>query len=226
MEAGSTETYQTFTLENMEFSFDVDVSNVPCGINGTLYFVQMDSDGGSSRYSGNAAGAEYSTGYCDAQCPRDIKFMNGEANFANCTASFGDPNSANSGTGQMGSCCGEMDVWEANKIFAAYTSHPFSLTEQTACDSDVDCGTGDAKRHSGFCDKDGCDFNSYRMGNTSFYGPSMIVDTSSTFSVVTQFIGSPLTEIRRKYIQNGKMTSALSKRPLLATVTTSVLSVV
>ncbi len=29
---------------------------------------------------GNSAGAEYGTGYCDAQCPHDIKFINGEAN--------------------------------------------------------------------------------------------------------------------------------------------------
>ena len=26
------------------------------------------------------AGAEFGTGYCDAQCPHDIKFINGEAN--------------------------------------------------------------------------------------------------------------------------------------------------
>ena len=31
-----------------------------------------------SRHEGNKAGAKYGTGYCDAQCPRDIKFINGE----------------------------------------------------------------------------------------------------------------------------------------------------
>lgn len=41
------------------------------------------------------------------------------------------------------------------------------------------------------------------MGNTTFYGLGMTVDTSSVFTVVTQFIGSPLTEIRRLYVQNG-----------------------
>ena len=30
--------------------------------------------------SGNAAGAKYGTGYCDAQCPQDIKFIDGVAN--------------------------------------------------------------------------------------------------------------------------------------------------
>ena len=38
----------------------------------------MDEDGGMSKYSGNKAGAKYGTGYCDAQCPRDLKFINGE----------------------------------------------------------------------------------------------------------------------------------------------------
>jgi cellulose 1,4-beta-cellobiosidase len=71
--------YQMFNLLNQEFTFDVDVSNLPCGLNGALYFTEMDADGGSSKYPSNKAGAKYGTGYCDAQCPRDIKFINGEA---------------------------------------------------------------------------------------------------------------------------------------------------
>ncbi|PMD18822.1 glycoside hydrolase family 7 protein [Hyaloscypha hepaticicola] len=47
--------------------FDVDVSNLPCGVNGALYFSEMDADGGRSK-----------TGYCDSQCPQDLKFINGE----------------------------------------------------------------------------------------------------------------------------------------------------
>lgn len=39
-------TYKQFSLLNQEFSFDVDVSNLPCGLNGALYFVSMDADGG------------------------------------------------------------------------------------------------------------------------------------------------------------------------------------
>lgn len=69
--------YQMYYLLNQEFSFDVDLSNLPCGLNGALYFVAMDKDGGKSRYSTNKAGARYGTGYCDAQCPRDLKFING-----------------------------------------------------------------------------------------------------------------------------------------------------
>lgn len=77
MAAGSTTKYQMLKLLNKEFTFDVDVSNLPCGLNGALYFSEMDEDGGMSKYSTNKAGAKYGTGYCDAQCPQDIKFING-----------------------------------------------------------------------------------------------------------------------------------------------------
>ncbi len=42
-----------FNLLNKEFTFDVDVSSLDCGLNGALYFVAMDSDGGASKYSTN-----------------------------------------------------------------------------------------------------------------------------------------------------------------------------
>lgn len=79
-----------------------------CGLNGALYFVSMDEDGGLSKYSGNKAGAKYGTGYCDAQCPRDLKFINGEANVGEWKESTNDPNA---GVGKYGSCCTEMDIW-------------------------------------------------------------------------------------------------------------------
>jgi len=203
MAAGSTTKYQMFQLLGQEFTFDVDVSNLPCGLNGALYFSEMDEDGGMSKYTTNKAGAMYGTGYCDAQCPQDLKFINGLANSVGWNASASDKNA---GTGQYGSCCNEMDIWEANVVSAAYTPHPCSVTEQTRC-SGADCGI-DA-RYSSLCDADGCDFNSYRMGETSFYGKGMTVDTGSKFTVVTQFIttdgttAGDLSEIRRFYLQNG-----------------------
>ena len=82
--------YQQFNLLNNEFTFDVDVSNLPCGLNGALYFVSMDADGGMSRFSTNKAGAKYGVGYCDSQCPRDLKFIDGQVcttfNLPCCTA--------------------------------------------------------------------------------------------------------------------------------------------
>lgn len=198
--------YQIFKLKNQEFSFDVDVSQLPCGLNGALYFVQMDADGGASKYPNNKAGAAYGTGYCDAQCPHDLKFINGEANIVNWQP---DPNNPNSGIGQYGTCCNEMDVWEANSASSAYTPHVCSVQGQYRC-SGTQCGDGD-NRYGGVCDKDGCDFNSYRMGNQNFFGPGKTVDTTKPFTVVTQWITAdntttgPLTEIRRLYVQNGKV---------------------
>ena len=77
MAAGSTTEYQMLQLLGQEFAFDVDVSKLPCGLNGALYLSEMDADGGMSKYPTNLAGAKYGTGYCDAQCPQDIKFING-----------------------------------------------------------------------------------------------------------------------------------------------------
>lgn len=73
--------YELFKVLNQEFTFDVDVSNLPCGLNGALYFSEMDADGGLAKFPGNKAGAKYGTGYCDSQCPKDIKFINGEVRF-------------------------------------------------------------------------------------------------------------------------------------------------
>lgn len=51
-------TYKLFKPLNREFTFDVDVSNLPCGLNGAVYFSSMDADGGMSKYSTNKAGAK------------------------------------------------------------------------------------------------------------------------------------------------------------------------
>lgn len=102
-----------------------------------------------------------------------------------------------------------MDLWEANLNAAAYTPHPCTGTGLQRC-SGNDCGDG-SNRYGGICDKDGCDFNSWRMGDQTFLGAGKTVDTSKKFTLVTQFITSDgtatgdLTEIRRIYIQNGKV---------------------
>ncbi|KUJ17569.1 cellobiohydrolase precursor [Mollisia scopiformis] len=200
--------YQMFNLLNQEFTFDVDVSHLPCGLNGALYMSGMAADGGVSQYPTNKAGAAYGVGYCDSQCPRDLKFINGQANVEGWTP---DSNSANSGTGQYGSCCAEMDIWEANSVSAALTPHSSDNVTQTRCDGNACGGTYSTDRYGGTTDPDGCDFNSYRMGNTTFYGPGMTVDTNSVFTVVTQFLTDDgtatgnLNEIKRYYVQNGKV---------------------
>jgi cellulose 1,4-beta-cellobiosidase len=104
-----------------------------------------------------------------------------------------------------------MDIWEANSISAAYTPHPCDTAGQTMCEGDKCGGTYATSRYAGTCDPDGCDFNSYRMGNETFYGPGKTVDTKSKITVVTQFITSDgtatgtLSEIKRIYVQDGKV---------------------
>jgi cellulose 1,4-beta-cellobiosidase len=100
-----------------------------------------------------------------------------------------------------------MDVWEANSFSAAFTPHPCTVQGQTACEGDTACGT--TSRYDSVCDPDGCDFNSFRMGDQTFYGAGETVDTTKPFTVVTQFItntgtaSGTLSEIRRLYVQNG-----------------------
>ncbi|KAL1511126.1 hypothetical protein AB1Y20_005946 [Prymnesium parvum] len=202
------ETYQLFQLNNREFSFEVDASATPCGVNGALYFVQMDADGGKAKYATNEAGAKYGTGYCDAQCPHDAKFINGEPNILDWAPI---PQAPDSARGRYGSCCVEMDVWEANSLATAYTAHSCAVHSQTRCDGAA-CGDDwKGQRYDGVCDKDGCDVQPYRLGNRSFYGPSAAaaIDSTRPFTVVTQFVtadgtdGGALSQIRRHYWQDG-----------------------
>jgi cellulose 1,4-beta-cellobiosidase len=126
-----------------------------------------------------------------------------QANVEGWTPSTSDPNA---GTGNMGTCCAEMDIWEANSISAAVTPHPCTVTGQTECTGSNCSAAGST---GGVCDQAGCDFNSYRMGVTNFYGPGMTVNTDSKMTVVTQFVtnnnssSGTLTAIRRLYVQNG-----------------------
>lgn len=198
--------YEMFKLKNKEFSVNVDVSQLPCGLNGALYFVEMEEDGGLSTGKYNKAGAKYGTGYCDAQCPHDVKFIDGEANTLDWDTQ--------TGKGKWGSCCAEFDIWEANKISSAFTSHPCGgFQGMKRCEDPVSCGNNPDERYNGWCDKDGCDFNTYRAGAKDFFGPGSMfkVDTTQPFQVITQFItddgtdNGDVTEIRRVWVQNGQV---------------------
>lgn len=231
-------TYQMFKFTgSQEFTFDVDLSNLPCGFNGALYFVSMDADGGLKKYPSNKAGAKYGTG-CVPKFTRlppanwslDTVMHNAHAISSSSTARYSpnlsiylnmmmtdnnsqgnvdgwkpSTNDPNAGVGGHGSCCAEMDIWEANSVSTAVTPHSCSTIEQTRCEGDSCGGTYSADRYAGVCDPDGCDFNSYRMGVKDFYGKGKTVDTSKKFTVVTQFIGTgDSMEIKRFYVQGGK----------------------
>ena len=200
----SEDSYRMFKLKNREFSFEVDASNLPCGLNGAVYFVEMDRAGGKGR-GHNEAGAKYGTGYCDAQCPHDIKFIDGEANSLRWNSTADPP------TGHYGTCCAEMDIWEANSMASAYTAHPCGTVGSQRCEGTLCGDTEKGERFQGVCDKDGCDLNTYRLGEKSFYGASgsFKVDTTKPVTVVTQFLTADgtdtgdLSEIRRFYLQDG-----------------------
>jgi cellulose 1,4-beta-cellobiosidase len=191
--------YEMFKLMGNEFTFDVDLSQLPCGLNGALYFVSMPEKGQGT------PGAKYGTGYCDAQCARDLKYIDGKINSEGWEPSSNDPNA---GVGKLGACCAEMDVWEANSISTALTPHSCKPEGYSVCGNGNECGgTYSPDRYAGTCDANGCDFNAYRVGVKDFYGPGMTVDTTKKMTVVTQFIGSgsDLQELKRFYVQNGKV---------------------
>jgi len=64
----SKQQYVMMSLLNQEFSFDVDLSTLPCGENGALYLSEMTADGTKNPGQFAAGGAGLGNGYCDAQC--------------------------------------------------------------------------------------------------------------------------------------------------------------
>lgn len=188
------ETYKLFHLKNREFAVEIDISSLPCGINAAIYLVAMDAAGGKG-VGGNTAGAKFGTGYCDAHCPKDLKFISGEANIDK----------------QHGSCCPEFDIFEGNRVAEAFTVHPCNVMGPMRCEGQQ-CGDANmGAEYMGVCDSDGCDYNAYRDGAQAFFGPGLAVDTARPITVVTQFVTSDgtdagqLSEIRRVYVQDGKV---------------------
>merc|ERR1711982_209174 len=63
----------------------------------------------------------------------------------------------------------------------------------------------------GLCDKNGCDLQSYRLGNKNFFGPGseFEVDSTKPITVTTQFITNDgtdtgkLVEVKQFYTQDG-----------------------
>lgn len=172
--------YEMLKLTGNEFSFDVDLSNLPCGMNAALYTSEMLEDGGKSNL--NTGGAAYGTGYCDAQC-FTTPFVNGVGNI-NAT----------------GACCNEMDILESNALSQQIAPHTCNKAGLYRC-------SGEECQFEGVCDKNGCGYNPYSLGNKGYWGRGLKVDTNRPFKIVTQFPASQgkLTEMRRLYVQDGKV---------------------
>ncbi|KAK1726769.1 hypothetical protein CaCOL14_009301 [Colletotrichum acutatum] len=198
LEPGGTDRYQTFVLMGSELAFDVELSSIECALNSALYFVAMEPDGGMARYPTNEAGARYGTGYCDASCPRSNRFVGGKANVEGWVPSETDQVR---GTGNYGACCAEFDVWNSNAHSYSMISKPCVDTGYGVCQT-TDCDAANAGVPGQvLCDRFGCDYNPYRLGDKEFYGKFKTVDTSRKFTVVTQFSED---NIKQFFIQDGK----------------------
>lgn len=100
-----------------------------------------------------------------------------------------------------------MDIWEANSRSNQIAPHTCGPDSIFGC-------TGDDCKLGGLCDKYGCGDNPYsNRGDKAFYGPSLKVDTTRPFSVVTQFPAENgvLQAIVRKYVQDGVVIENASK---------------
>ncbi|KAK4186027.1 endoglucanase EG-1 [Podospora australis] len=179
----SEQKYEMLKLTGNEFTFEVDATKLPCGMNSALYLSEMAADGSKSKL--NKGGAYMGTGYCDAQC-YTTPFINGEGNLEG-----------------YGACCNEMDIWEANGRSTHVAPHTCNVTGPYL-------GTKEESAFEGVCDKNGCGWNPYRVNITDYYGNSdkFQVDTRRPFSVITQFPADKkgkLTSIKRMYVQDGKL---------------------
>lgn len=177
--------YEMVHFTGNEFTFDVDPSKLPCGMNSALYLSEMEAKGGQSKL--NPGGATYGTGYCDAQC-FVTPFQNGLGNVEG-----------------KGVCCNEMDIWEANARSSHIAPHTCNKPGLYLCEGD-ECG----KEAPGVCDKAGCAWQPWRVNVTDYYGqgPKFKVDTNRKFTVITQFPADKngdLRAIKRFYIQDGKL---------------------
>lgn len=179
--------YEMTQFTGGEFSFDIDATKLPCGMNSALYLSEMEADGGLSEL--NQGGAARGTGYCDAQC-YTTPFINGVANIDGA-----------------GACCNEMDIWEANARATQIAPHPCNESGVYLC-SGAECAS------DGVCDKNGCGWNTYRLDQADYYGEGsgFDVDTTQPFTVVTQFpvdeATGQLSAINRLYVQGGVVVRA------------------
>lgn len=204
------ENYEITKFTGAEFAFDVDATKLPCGMNSALYLSEMATDGGRSEL--NTGGATWGTGYCDAQC-YVTPFINGEVSQTKQTFSPPLIHTRLTLTLQLqgnvdgyGACCNEVDIWEANSRSNHIAPHPCSIEGPYNCEG-AECEA------DGVCDKNGCSWNPYRIGQPDYYGTSadFDVDTTRPFTVVTQFPADgegQLTAINRLYVQDGAVIRA------------------
>lgn len=185
-----------------EYTFDIDVRNVPPGYKARVSLNWMWPDGARSEKKGDKAGARYGTGYCDATCDKGQRFVEGRANYDGWVPDKHDPML---GTGRAGACCHTIVLWEGNLESTDYHWSPCLPPWYHKCDDDK-CATR--------CFAFGCRWNPNGNKMKPFYGPgpTNTIDSKKPFSVVTQFFiqqtpkAACILKTRATYyIQDGKI---------------------
>lgn len=166
--------YTFLKLKNKQLSVEVDVSDLPCGLNSALYLVRMSAPTPELERLG--------VGYGDAQCPKNMRFVGSMPNHQN----------------QLGSCATEIDLIEANSHAFAWTLHPCSkqgACANRACDDSCDTSGADSNPYrEGFTEF----YGPKKVLNSSqpFVAVTQFITADGTDH-------GPLVEIRRFYVQNG-----------------------
>ncbi|KAF4500420.1 cellulose 1,4-beta-cellobiosidase [Fusarium agapanthi] len=185
-----------------EYTFDIDVRNVPPGYKARVSLNRMLPDGARSEKKGDKAGARYGTGYYDATCDKGQRFVEGRANYDGWVPDKHDPML---GTGRTGACCHNTVLWEGNIESTDYHWSPCLPPWYHRCDKDK-CTTK--------CFAFGCRWNPNGNKMEPFYGPgpTNTIDSKKTFSVVTQFFIQQTPKVENifktratYYVQGGKI---------------------
>ncbi len=98
--------YERFNLQNLNLSFTVDVSRMPCSVNAAVYLSYMPRIPSTQK-----ATAQYGLGYCDAQAPTDIKYYPSGSGWS-------------TNESKRPSGCSEIDILESNSFAQQWAIHP------------------------------------------------------------------------------------------------------
>ncbi|KAF4344250.1 exoglucanase type C [Fusarium beomiforme] len=184
-----------------EYTFDVEVRDVPPGYKARLSLHWMWEKGNMDKKKGDKAGAKYGTGYCDAHCDQGQRFVMGRANYDGWEPSQTDPHL---GTGHLGACCIHLVLWEGNTHSTDFGHYPCDPRGPHMCKG-IKCKMD--------CYSVGCTWNPNGKDQKPFYGPGKTntIDSSRKFSVVNQWFSTqkPMQPVMTRrvmyYIQDGKL---------------------
>lgn len=170
-----------FMLKDQEFSFEVELSTMPCGFNAALYFVGMTE---------NEGGAETGTNYCDAQAVGGTYCSEMDIMEANTRA---QQYTTHACIDKCGSHTTDVPECKGN-------GSPSTVCDQSGCGlNPFRYGPGTTYN---------TEMNNEKWHGPRTDGTNYQLDSSQAFTVVTQFHADPSTKvlanISRFYMQKGK----------------------